>query len=129
VFVLLGDGECDEGSVWEAAASAAHYSLNNLVVIIDKNRIQYDGETKDVLSMDPLPEKWESFGWDTVTIDGHDIEAIHDTLIRPFDKPLAVIADTIKGKGVSFMENNPRWHNARLTQTEFEQAMAEQEDK
>lgn len=128
VFVMLGDGECDEGSVWEAAASAAHYECKNLIAVIDKNMIQYDGATADILSMDPMAEKWRSFGWNAITVDGHDIEDLYDALTRTSDKPLVVIAETTKGKGVSFMENNPHWHNARLTQGEFDVAMAEQEE-
>lgn len=126
-FVLLGDGECDEGSVWEAAASASHYKLNNLVAIIDKNKIQYDGLTKDILSMEPLDKKWESFGWRTVVADGHNIEQLYDAFSIKDDKPIAVIANTIKGKGVSFIENNPKWHNSRLTQEQYNTAIAELE--
>lgn len=126
IFVLLGDGECNEGSVWEAAASAAHFVLGNLVAIVDKNGLQYDGDTCCVLSMENLTAKWESFGWTAVEIDGHNVAALYDALSRCGDKPLAVIANTVKGKGVSFMENNPAWHHARLSQAQFEQAMAEQ---
>lgn len=125
VFVLLGDGECNEGSVWEAAASAAHYKLNNLTAIIDENRLQYDGATDEILSMGSYADKWTSFGWDAVSVDGHSIEQLLEALSKKKEKPLAVIARTVKGKGVSFMENNPHWHNGRLTQQQYEQAMAE----
>ena len=128
-FVLLGDGECDEGSVWEAAASAAHYHLNNLVAIVDKNKIQYDGLTSSVLSMESLEDKWKSFGWDVMSVDGHDVSQLYDALSTASKKPLAVIANTIKGKGVSFMENDPKWHNSRLTQEQYNTALDELEDK
>ena len=126
IFVLMGDGECNEGSVWEAAASAAHFGLRNLVAIIDKNGLQYDGNTCSVLSMECLSTKWESFGWSVLKVDGHDVGELYDALSTRSDNPLAIIAHTVKGKGVSFMENNPAWHHARLTQSQFEQAMAEQ---
>jgi transketolase len=126
VFVIQGDGEIDEGSVWEAAASAAHHKLNNLVTIIDKNNLQYDGLTSNVLSMENLSEKWRSFGWDVCEIDGHNITAIFNSLTMKHSKPLAVIAGTIKGKGVSFIENDYRWHHARLTKEQYEQALSEQ---
>lgn len=126
VFVIQGDGEIAEGAVWEAAACAAHYKLYNLITMIDKNNLQYDGLTSDVLSMENLAEKWRSFGWDVCEIDGHDVAAIFGALTMKHEKPLAVIADTTKGKGVSFIENDCRWHNARLTREQFEQAMKEQ---
>lgn len=128
IFVLMGDGECNEGSVWEAAASAAHFGLKNLVAIIDKNGLQYDGNTCGVMSMESMPDKWGSFGWQVLEVDGHDFAALYEALSTRSDKPLVVIAHTVKGKGVSFMENNPAWHHARLTQSQFEQAMAEQEE-
>jgi transketolase len=126
VFVLLGDGECDEGSVWEAAAAASHYRLSNLVVIVDKNKLQYDGPTVEVLSMENLTQKWCSFGWEAIEIDGHNISELFLALSTKSDKPLAVIANTVKGKGVSFMENNALWHHSRLTQSQFDEAMAQQ---
>lgn len=127
VFVILGDGECNEGSVWEAAMSAAHFKLNNVVAIIDKNDLQYDGSTSDILAMNHLVEKWTSFGWQAVEVDGHDVEQVIQALKTNSEKPLVVIAQTVKGKGVSFMENNPQWHNGILTQRLFDQAMAELE--
>ena len=125
VFVLMGDGECDEGSVWEAAASASHFQLNQLVVIIDGNHIQYDGETSRVMSMEPMPEKWKSFGWDAQEVDGHNIGALLDAYGIKGSKPLAIIADTVKGKGISFMEGNWRFHNSRLSEAQYQQAVAE----
>lgn len=125
VFVLMGDGECDEGSVWEAAASASHFQLNQLVAIIDRNHIQYDGETSRVMSMEPMPEKWKSFGWDAQEVDGHNIGALLDAYGIKSSKPLAIIADTVKGKGISFMEGNWRFHNSRLSEAQYQQAVAE----
>lgn len=127
VFVLLGDGECDEGSIWEAAASASHYGLENLVAIVDMNAIQYDGFTEDVLSMSPFEEKWKAFGWDVISIDGHDMESILDAYSQQHVRPLAILAHTIKGKGISFMENNWKYHNAALSKEQYEQAVEELE--
>jgi len=129
VFVILGDGECDEGSIWEAAASASHFGLSNIVTIIDENGLQYDGKTEEVLSMESLTKKWESFGWSTIDVDGHNVSALYDALTASSDKPLAVIAHTVKGKGVSFMENNPLWHHARFTREQYDMAMAELEGR
>ena len=127
VFTLLGDGECNEGSVWEALASASHFGLNNLTVIIDRNRLQHDGFTDEILSMGDLSEKVSAFGLDTKTVDGHDMEALISALEYTSSKPVAIVADTIKGKGVSFMENSPNWHSGRLTENQFDAAMAEME--
>lgn len=126
-FVFMGDGEVDEGSVWEAAASAAHYGLNNLVAIIDSNKIQYDGDTDEVLRMSPMAEKWKAFGWDVLEIDGHNVEALIDAYSVVSDKPLVIIANTVKGKGLSFAENNWRFHNSRLSAQQYEQAISELE--
>ena len=127
VFVILGDGECDEGSVWEAAAAAAHYRLNNLIAIIDQNQLQYDGPTEQVLDLSDLTAKWRAFGWEVVSVDGHDVDAVAAACDTPRDRPLAIIAQTIKGKGVSFMENVPAWHHGVVTQKIYDQAMAELE--
>ena len=127
VYVIVGDGECDEGSIWEAAASAAHYKLNNIICIVDKNGLQYDGCTESVLNMGSLSEKFKSFGWDAVEVDGHDCDALSKALRQAKDKPLAVICNTVKGKGVSFIENEYKWHNASLNDAQYSQAMAEQE--
>ena len=125
VFVLLGDGECDEGSIWEAAMSAASYRLGNLVAIVDKNGLQYDGGTEEVLAIDDLPAKWRAFGWESADVDGHDVAALVAALGAKSGRPLAVIAHTVKGKGVSFMENAAQWHHAILTQKLYDQAMDE----
>lgn len=127
VFVFLGDGECDEGSVWEAIASAAHFKLDNLVAIIDMNAIQYDGYTNEVMNMSPFENKWLAFGWDVLSIDGHNIEQILNAYEHKGDKPLAILAHTIKGKGISFMENNWKYHNASLSKDLYEQAINELE--
>ncbi|MQF99062.1 MAG: transketolase [SAR202 cluster bacterium] len=127
-YVLLGDGECDEGQIWEAAMSAAHYKLDNLVAIIDRNGIQNDRLTSEVMNLEPLPDKWRSFGWNTIEIDGHkfeDIIASLKTARSTKDKPTAIIATTIKGKGVSFMENNPGFHGKSPNEEELVKALDE----
>lgn len=126
-FVILGDGECNEGSVWEAAMSAAHFRLNNLIAIVDKNDLQYDGWTSEIQSMYHIGEKWRSFGWEVVEADGHDVGQVIQGLKTKTEKPLVLLAQTVKGKGISFMENNPQWHNGVLTKRLFEQAMGELE--
>ncbi len=125
VFVILGDGECDEGSIWEAAMAAANYKLGNLVAVVDKNGLQYDGDTERVLALDDLAAKWRAFGWETVSVDGHDVSALAAAFGTKSDKPLVVIANTVKGKGVSFMENAAQWHHSILTQKLYDQAMEE----
>ena len=124
----MGDGECNEGSVWEAAMSAAHFKLDNLIVIVDKNGLQYDGKTDDVMSLGSLDKKFISFGFKALTVDGHDEEELLKALnISHENQPIAIIANTIKGKGVSFIENDKTWHNKRLTKEQYEQAIAEVE--
>ena len=127
VFVFLGDGECDEGSVWEAAASASHYKLNNLYAVVDANAIQYDGFTNEVLDMSPFENKWSDFGWDVLSINGHDVGEVLDAYSHKSDKPVAIVAHTVKGKGISFMENNWKYHNAALSKVLYEQAIQELE--
>ncbi len=127
VYVFLGDGECNEGSVWEAAASAAHYGLDNLTAVIDLNGFQYDGETGTVLNMSPMEQKWQAFGWDTVSIDGHNMKEMLEAYRRRSSAPLAVIARTVKGRGISFMENNRDYHTAYLSGEQYEQAVRELE--
>lgn len=112
-YIILGDGELQEGSIWEAAMSAAHFKLNNLIAIVDRNRLQIDGNTEEILQLGKLSEKWDSFGWSVKTIDGHSIPELIEVLESiPFedDKPSIIIANTVKGKGVSFMENSVKWH-------------------
>lgn len=128
VFALLSDGECDEGSTWEAALFASHHRLENLIVIVDYNKIQSLGRVDEVLELEPLGEKWKAFGWSVREIDGHDAEVIEPTLQEvPFElgKPSCVIAHTVKGKGVSLMENKLLWHYRAPDESEFRQALAE----
>jgi transketolase len=112
IFVILGDGECEEGAIWEAVMSAVRFKLDNLTVILDNNRLQKMGYVKDTMAIDSWAHRWESFGWQIACCDGHDIDAIGNTLKKsqPPEKPRLVIAETVKGKGVSIMENNPDWH-------------------
>lgn len=128
VFALLSDGECDEGSTWEAVLFSAQHHLSNLVAIIDYNRIQSMDRVSRVLKLAPLADKWRAFGWATKEIDGHDVKQIHAELNQvPFeaDKPSCLIAHTIKGKGVSFMEDTVLWHYRSPQGEEYTQAMAE----
>jgi transketolase len=127
VFTLLGDGECNEGSVWEAAMFASHFKLDNLVAIIDKNGFQSDGSTDMTMNTSSLFEKWKSFGWNAIELDGHNISSlINEIEGRKINmKPTVIIAKTIKGKGVSFMENNNLWHHARLTENFYNNAVEE----
>lgn len=128
VFVILGDGECDEGSVWEAAMAASKFKLNNLIAIVDENKIQYDGKTEDIMPLTSLEKKWKSFGWMVKTIDGHDVYECQTAFNDQHDSPMVVIAQTIKGKGITFMENDPHWHHAKLTKSQRQQAWEELED-
>lgn len=127
VYVLLGDGEMQEGSVWEALMQAAHRHLNNLTAIIDRNRLQIDGNTECVMSLDNLPDKLKSFNWNVLEIDGHNIKEIYEAIeeSKLSDKPTVIVANTIKGKGVSFMENNAGWHGKAPNKEDFEKAMLE----
>ncbi|MDO8587182.1 MAG: transketolase [Armatimonadota bacterium] len=129
VYCVMGDGEQQEGSVWEAAMSAGHFGLDNLCAIVDKNRLQIDGWVKDVMDIDPLADKYRAFGWHAIEIDGHNMQKIHDAFEearRTKDKPTVIIAHTIKGKGVSFMENQAGWHGvATKTREQLDQALAD----
>lgn len=112
---LMGDGECCEGSVWEAAMSAPHFKLGNLIGIVDRNRYMIDGETEDVMPLEPFADKWRAFGWEVVEVDGHDFDQLDEALARAWaatDVPVLILANTIKGKGVDFMENNVVYHYA-----------------
>lgn len=130
VYVILGDGEVEEGQIWEAAMTAYHRKLDNLVAFLDYNRLQIDGDVKDVKSLGDLPAKWRAFGWHVIEIDGHDMEAI----LRALDearatkgRPTIIIAHTIKGKGVSFMENEAGWHGTAPNKDQVAQALSELE--
>lgn len=128
VFALLGDGEVQEGMIWEAAMFAAHYKLDNLTAFLDHNGLQIDGENKDVMNIEPIDEKWKSFGWHVIRIDGHDFTQIFNAIEESKntkDKPTIIIADTIKGKGVSFMENEAGWHGTAPNNEEAEKALKE----
>jgi transketolase len=127
VFALLGDGELAEGSNWEAALAAAHYRLDNLFAIVDHNTLQITGYTRDVLSTEPLADKWQAFGWSVRTVDGHDCAALAEVLSAPPEpgKPTLVIANTVKGKGVSFMEHNAKWHHRVPSEQELTVALSE----
>ena len=128
VYVILGDGECDEGSNWEAAMSAAHFELDNLIVIIDHNKLQYDGDPKEVMNLGDLHQKFKSFGFDVDSIDGHCIADILTSMQKKSDRrPRAIVANTIKGKGISFMENKKEWHHSKLTKEQYEMAKQELE--
>jgi transketolase len=132
VFVLISDGECDEGTVWEAALFAHHHKLDNLIGIIDYNKLQAFGKTKDVLDLEPLKEKWTSFGWQVKEIDGHNFNQIEKVLSKtPFkkNKPSIVIAHTIKGKGISFMESKLEWHYKSPSEKEYISALKELNSK
>ena len=129
VYVLIGNGECNEGSVWEAAMTASHFNLDNLIVIIDHNKMQSDGASNTVLDMGDIEAKWISFGFKTYSVDGHNISEIFRSLKvasqEKEGKPTVIIANTVKGKGVSFMENNNEWHHNRLGQDQYQIAVAE----
>ena len=127
VYVLLGDGELDEGQVWEAAMSASHYKLDNLTAIVDRNGLQIDGPTEEVMSLEPLAKKWKAFGWRVTEIDGHDIPALTAAFRKRKKKgtPHLILAHTVKGKGVSFMEGKVHFHGVAPTREEREQALSE----
>lgn len=130
VFVLLGDGECQEGLVWEAAMSVPKYKLNNLIAIVDVNRFQSCDWVESTIPLDPFSTKWAAFGWNVLEIDGHNMEEIVSSLelaISEQNRPTVIIAQTVKGKGVSFMENDNSWHQRAPSRELFEQAMAELE--
>jgi transketolase len=126
VYCLIGDGEMQEGNIWEAAMLAAHYKLDNLCVILDFNGFQIDGKVQDVMGVEPVKAKWKAFGWNTIEIDGHDMRQIlaaYDKAARVKGKPSIIIAHTVKGKGVSFMEHVVDFHGRAPTKEETEQAM------
>ena len=114
VYVMVGDGELQEGQVWEAAMAAAHYKLDNLIAVVDNNKLETDGATKDIMNVTPIAEKWRAFGWNAYDINGHDFTEIHQSVqacMAANGKPSVIVADTVKGKGVSFMEGDHHWHS------------------
>jgi transketolase len=133
-FVMTGDGEMQEGQVWEAALSAAHHKLRNLVCIVDRNGYQLDGSVDDVIGIEPLDEKWRAFGWDVQVVDGHNLSDLTATLRwakadTARTRPLCIIAKTLKGKGVTYMETEPGWHLGYLTPADAERAIKEIESR
>jgi transketolase len=127
-YVVLGDGEIQEGQIWEAAMFGSFHKVDNVVAIVDYNHIQLDGFVRDIMDVEPLVQKWDSFGWHTINVDGHSIPALQaawDEAENTKGKPTCVIANTVKGKGVSFMENNPKYHGVAPTQDELERALQE----
>jgi transketolase len=131
VFVGMSDGECQEGMTWEAAMSAVHYRVGNLLAFVDRNDCQIDGYTRDIMNLEPFPEKWEAFGWAVRVADGHDYEEIDDSFrwaLSIQDRPKVILFRTIMGKGVSFMENQYRWHGTPPTPEEGERAVSELEE-
>ena len=129
VYTMVGDGECQEGLVWEAAMAAAHYKLDNFTVILDHNGLQIDGKNSDVMNIENICAKFAAFGFETISVDGHDIDAVTAALKAPRTpgKPRFVCCETVKGKGVSFMENNPAWHGATIKAADYETAMKDLE--
>ena len=127
VYVILGDGECNEGSVWEAAMAAPNFKLKNLYAIIDKNNFQQTGSNKEIMDVSNLKDKWSSFGWHTTELDGHNIQELYNffNTSNEINKPKAIIANTIKGKGFSFSENNNDWHHSVMTKSLYEKAIKE----
>ena len=127
-YVLLGDGECDEGSNWEAAMSAAHYKTTNMISFVDRNKCMIDGRTEDVMRLEPLADKWASFGFEVKVIDGNNIkeicEAIDEALANTSDKPYMIILDTIKGCGIDYMEDNYTWHYGAIDEDNYNKAKA-----
>jgi transketolase len=127
-YIMVGDGEVQEGQIWEAAMAGAFHKLDNVVCIVDHNRIQLDGFVKDIMDIEPLPDKWRAFGWHTIEIDGHDFVAVQDAFREAEatkGKPTCIVAHTIKGKGVSFMEDNPKFHGTAPTPAEVQMALKE----
>jgi len=132
VFVIIGDGECDEGSIWETALFANHYKLNNLIVIIDHNKMQSMDFCENTIKLESLREKWNSFGWNVLEIDGHnhkELKQAFETININSEKPNVIIANTIKGKGISFMENNIIWHYRDPQGEDYTKAIKELEEE
>ena len=132
VYVIMGDGELAEGQLWEAAMAAYRFRIDNLTGFVDRNRMQATGPTAEVFEIPFIEEKWKSFGWNVITIDGHDVAAIIqalDAAEKVKGKPTVIVADTIKGKGISFAENNAAFHNGILTEEQHRQAVAELEQQ
>lgn len=128
VYCLLGDGECNEGSVWEAAMFAGQHKLSNLIAIVDYNKLQSSGRSDEIINMHPFADKWRAFNWNAIEVDGHDINGIITAFhkcLEEIEKPSVIIAHTVKGKGVSFIENNPEWHSLIPTEDQYHKALEE----
>ncbi len=128
VYVVMGDGELAEGQLWEAAMAAARYKLDSITGIVDRNRFQASGSTKEIFDIPDIAEKWRAFGWNAIGIDGHDTGAVLDALDQAAatkGRPTVIVAETVKGKGISFAENTSAFHNAALTQSQYDQALSE----
>ncbi len=125
--MILGDGEIQEGQVWEAAMSSANYKLNNVIAFLDYNKLQIDGKNDEVMKVSPVDKKFKAFGWNVITVDGHDFEKIDEAYLNALKsrKPSIIIANTIKGKGISFMENNVKWHGKAPNEEEYKLAISE----
>jgi len=123
VWVLLGDGECDEGSVWEAAMATANFKATNLITVVDRNKCMIDGFTEDVMKLEPFADKWRAFGFEVIEVDGHHLQKLSDAMEKAMqqkDKPVCLILDTIKGAGISFMEGNHKWHYGAMDEEKYE---------
>lgn len=132
VYAIVGDGEMQEGQIWEALMQAAHYKLNNLILIIDYNKLSSYGDVNQSMNLEPLKQKVDSFNFYTIEIDGNNMEQVVNALYEAYkvqDKPIAIICNTIKGKGISFMENNPKWHNGEISDEEYKIAMHDLDNK
>ena len=130
VFVIVGDGECDEGSIWESILFANNFNLNNLIVIVDHNKMQCMDYCENVIKLESLANKWKAFGWNVLEIDGHNHSKIKNALIKSKEakiKPTVIIANTVKGKGISFMENNIKWHGSAPKEEDYKKAVLELE--
>lgn len=128
VYAILGDGELNEGTVWETAMSAAKFGLDNLIAVVDRNRVQLDGTVEQIMPMEPLDDKWRSFGWNVIVCDGHDVAALDEAYAAAkmaVDKPTVILANTIKGKGVSFMEGKNTWHGRAISDENLALALKE----
>jgi transketolase len=132
VYVIMGDGELSEGQLWEAAMAARRFGVDNLTGIVDRNRVQATGPTKEVFDIPDIERKWEAFGWHVITVDGHDVAAVLEALDaaeRVKGQPAVIVADTVKGKGISFAEHSAAFHNGMFTEDQYRQAMAELETR
>jgi transketolase len=125
IYALMGDGECDEGSIWEAAMAASHYKLSNLTGFVDRNHLMIDGPTETIMRLEPFVDKWAAFGWKVLAIDGHDLRQLAESIdfaLGYKEGPVMIVCNTVKGKGVNFMENDPAWHYGGLSAELIEKA-------